>query len=157
LGTAAENVFACATAFCPMVHRARAAFVGRIRTSLLDDAHDLFQLVHQLSLVCRRPAVSMMTTSASRCARRRLRRTRRRPHRHPASLQRTPRRSLGPQSQLIDGTSSETCHRRDDDPLLLGAKFAASFPMNVVLPAPFTPMTRMIIGLSAGTNNVGSL
>ena len=34
---------------------------------------------------------------------------------------------------------------------------AASFPMNVVFPAPFTPMTRMIIGLSAGTNMVGSL
>ena len=66
-GTAAENIFACCTAFWPMVPSSTSSVsCGASGMRLVMTRAIFFSSSIRLSLVCRRPAVSMITTSTRR-------------------------------------------------------------------------------------------
>jgi hypothetical protein len=65
--------------------------------------------------------------------------------------------ALCPETQLVDRAGSERVTRRHHHPLLLGTEASGELADDVVFPARSHRCTTMIIGLSAGTNKVGSL
>ena len=67
MGTAAAKVFACCTAFCPIVpSRTSSVSCGASGRRFLMTRTTFFSSSIRLSLVCNRPAVSTITTSAPR-------------------------------------------------------------------------------------------
>ena len=98
-------------------------FVRRVRPALLDDAHDLLELVHQV--VARVQTTGGVDDDDIGIARMR---GVDRVERHcrgiatglPANELRAA--SIGPEPQLIDGTGAKRVPRRNDDTLLLGPK-----------------------------------
>src|SRR5436190_1195396 len=67
MGTAAENIFACCTAFCPIVPSSTSnVSCGALGMRFVMTRATFLSSVISPSLVCKRPAVSMISTSARR-------------------------------------------------------------------------------------------
>ena len=98
----------------PVVASSTSKVPGWHRQFAVDDAVDLGKLVHRFFLFCRRPAVSMISTSAARFQRPQWHQTRRRRGHCPRSASPFPHRALAPDSQLVNRRRAEGVRRRHD-------------------------------------------
>ena len=148
--TASPNSFAWRTPFWPVVaSTVISVSCGASGICLAITRRTLVSSSIRFVCVCRRPAVSMMITSAPRSRPRAIASKATAPgSRALRALDDVDARALAPALELLDRGGAERVRRADHHGAVraCSCRCQASLPIVVVLPVPLTPTTRITVG-----------